>query len=56
MWKNGLNATANKWARQANGYFRWQNAAGQHLDIDGNVIDIMDPRFQELTHIPYEGL
>ncbi|WP_235216565.1 hypothetical protein [Archangium violaceum] len=56
MWKNGLNATANKWARQANGYFRWQNAAGQHLDIDGNVIDITDPRFQELTHIPYEGL
>jgi len=56
MWKNGLNATANKWARQANGYFRWQNAAGQHLDIDGNVIDITNPRFQELTHILYEGL
>ena len=56
MWKTGLNTTANKWARQANGYFRWQNAAGQHLDIDGNIVDITDPRFQELTHIPYEGL
>ena len=56
MWKNGLSVTASKWARQANGYFRWQNATGQHLDIDGNVIDITNPRFQELTHIPYEGL
>ncbi|WP_434300763.1 hypothetical protein [Corallococcus exiguus] len=56
MWKNGLNTTKNKWCRQANGYLRWQNSAGQHLDIDGNVVDRMDPRFQELTHILYEGL
>lgn len=56
MWKNGLNASANQWARQANGYFRWQNAAGEFLDINGKVISKMDPRFQELTHIPYEGL
>lgn len=56
MWKNGLNATSNKWCRQANGYFRWQNTKGQHLDIDGNVIDDTHPQFQALTHIPYEGV
>jgi hypothetical protein len=56
MRKSGLNASANQWARQANGYFRWQNAAGEFLDINGKVISKMDPRFQELTHIPYEGL
>ena len=56
MRKNGLNASASQWARQANGYFRWQNHAGEFLDINGKVVSKMDPQFQELTHIPYEGL
>lgn len=54
MRPTGKNPAANQWSRQSNGYFRWQNAKRELLDIDGNVI----PRgegFQELTHIMYEG-
>jgi hypothetical protein len=53
---NGLNPSASQWSRQANGYFRWKNAAGEFLDIDGNVVSRSNLLFDELTHIMYEGL
>lgn len=56
MRPNGLNPSASQWARQSNGYFRWQDAKGNLLDVDGNIVPPSHPRFQELTHIPYEGL
>lgn len=56
MRPNGMNPSANQWARQSNGYFRWQDAKGNFLDIDGKVVSPSHPEFQELTHIPYEGL
>ncbi len=56
MRPSGVNPSASRWARQANGYFRWQNAAGAFLDIDGNVVLPSNPDFAELTHIAYEGL
>jgi hypothetical protein len=56
MRPNGMNPSANQWARQSNGYFRWQDAKGNYLDIDGKVVPPSHPGFQELTHIPYEGL
>jgi intein/homing endonuclease len=45
-----------KWTREKNGYFRWMNEAGQHLDEAGKVVpkDAID--FMERTHIPYNGL
>ncbi|MCB9286263.1 MAG: DUF4157 domain-containing protein [Lewinellaceae bacterium] len=46
----------NKYGRQSNGYFRWNNENGDFLDIDGNIIPRSDPDFQWKTHIPYEGL
>jgi hypothetical protein len=55
MRPNGLNPSASQWSRQANGYFRWTNEAGQYLDIDGNVVPQGHAQFQQLTHIPYEG-
>ena len=56
MRPNKLNPTASKWSRQANGYFRWQNAVGEFLDIDGKVVSKANPLFNDLTHIMYEGL
>jgi RHS repeat-associated protein len=53
---NGSNPSASQWSRQANGYFRWQNEAGEFLDIDGGVVSKLNPLFDELTHIMYEGL
>jgi len=54
MRPTGKNPAASQWSRQANGYFRWQNANGDYLDIDGNVVP-KGEGFQELTHIMYEG-
>jgi hypothetical protein len=56
MRPNGKNPAASEWSRQANGYFRWKNEAGDFLDIDGNVVPANHPQFNELTHIIYEGL
>jgi RHS repeat-associated protein len=53
---NGSNPSASQWSRQANGYFRWQNGAGEFLDINGSVVSKSNPLFSELTHILYEGL
>jgi hypothetical protein len=55
MRPNGKNPSASQWARQSNGYFRWKDAAGNFLDVDGNVVGPNHPRFQELSHISYEG-
>jgi len=52
---NGLSPSGSQWSRQANGYFRWQNAAGDYLDIDGNAVSRSNTQFDELTHIMYEG-
>ncbi len=54
MRPTGLNPSKNQWSRQANGYFRWRDADGNYLDIDGNVVP-MGPNLNELTHIMYEG-
>ena len=45
----------NQYARQSHGYIRWQNANGDYLDIDGNVVPRSDTNFDWKTHIPYEG-
>ncbi|HEX8108261.1 MAG TPA: DUF4157 domain-containing protein [Kofleriaceae bacterium] len=55
MRPNGENPSASQWSRQANGYFRWQDEAGNYLDIDGNVVPPSHPQFNERTHIMYEG-
>jgi hypothetical protein len=54
MRPTGRNPSSNQWSRQANGYFRWQNADGNYLDINGNVVP-KGPDFEERTHIMYEG-
>ncbi|MBU8898062.1 hypothetical protein KRR26_20815 [Corallococcus sp. M34] len=56
MRPNGKNPSASQWSRQSNGYFRWKDAADNFLDVDGAVVSPEHPGFQELTHIPYEGL
>ena len=56
MRPSGRSATNSQWARQENGYMRWQNEGGEFLDIDGNVVRRTDPMFQQKTHIPYEGI
>ena len=53
---SGNNPSQDRWARQSNGYLRWQDADGNYLDIDGNVVPTTDPDFQWKTHIPYEGI
>jgi hypothetical protein len=55
MRPTGESPSGNKWSRQANGYFRWQDANGNFLDIDGNIIPPSQPDFQDVTHIMYEG-
>jgi hypothetical protein len=55
MRPNGENPSASQWSRQANGYFRWQDEAGNYLDIDGNVVPPSHPQFNGRTHIMYEG-
>jgi hypothetical protein len=52
----GDNPSASQWSRQANGYFRWQDAKGSYLDIDGNVVPDTHTDFAERTHIMYEGV
>ena len=56
---SGENAVGSKWSRQENGYFRWRDAKGNYLDIDGNIVDkdiVGEDMFNILTHIPYEGI
>jgi hypothetical protein len=55
MRPSGTNPSGSQWSRQANGYFRWLDEAGNFLDVDGNVVPPSHPLFQELTHIIYEG-
>jgi hypothetical protein len=55
MRPNGANPAGSQWSRQSNGYFRWQDANGNYLDIDGNVVKLGSENFNELTHIMYEG-
>jgi hypothetical protein len=59
MRSTGRNPGKNKWSRQANGYFRWQNEKGEFLDIGGNVVPlpptITEDEFMERAHIMYEG-
>jgi hypothetical protein len=55
MRPNGSNPAASKWGRQANGYFRWTDEAGNYLDVDGNVVSYGDLLYEERTHIMYEG-
>ena len=45
-----------KWVREKNGYFRWMDEAGEHLDEAGKVVPKTDPDFMWKTHIPYNGL
>ena len=45
-----------KWTREKNGYFRWMDEAGEHLDEAGKVVPKTDPDFLLKTHIPYNGL
>jgi len=54
------NASNAQWARMAQGYFRWQNELGEHLDINGKVVPhallLADKdAYMWQTHIPYEG-
>lgn len=53
---NGRSPSGSQWSRESNGYMRWQNERGEFLDIDGNVVPRTHPEFNELTHIPYEGI
>jgi RHS repeat-associated protein len=55
MRPNGENPGASQWSRQANGYFRWKDANGNYLDIDGNVLRQGVEGFEEASHIMYEG-
>jgi RHS repeat-associated protein len=55
MRPSGTNPSGSQWSRQSNGYFRWRNEAGEHLDVDGNVVPKTAPDFAERTHIMYEG-
>lgn len=55
MRPTGRNPSSNKWSRQANGYFRWKDADGNYLDVNGNVVPHGSSEFNELTHIIYEG-
>jgi hypothetical protein len=55
MRPSGTNPANSQWSRQASGYFRWQDAAGNFLDASGNAVPTSHPQFQELTHIIYEG-
>ena len=52
---NGKTPTDSDWSRQSNGYFRWKNSKNEWLDIDGKVVPLSDRKFNERTHIPYEG-
>jgi len=45
---------ASQWSRQASGYLRWRNEAGEYLDIDGNVVDRSEALFNERTRIMHE--
>jgi RHS repeat-associated protein len=54
MRPTGRNPAANQWSRQTNGYFRWNDAAGNALDVDGNIVP-PGPEAQERSHIVYEG-
>jgi len=49
------NAAKIQWYRQKFGYWRWQSAAGDFLDENGNVVPANHPEFNELTHIIYSG-
>jgi hypothetical protein len=55
MRPNGANPGASQWSRQTNGYFRWKDANGNYLDIDGKVLTDTSENFLERTHIMYEG-
>ncbi|MGE0792524.1 MAG: RHS repeat-associated core domain-containing protein [Sandaracinaceae bacterium] len=55
MRPSGTNPSGSQWSRQANGYFRWLDEAGNYLDVDGSIVPTNHPLFQELTHIVYEG-
>jgi RHS repeat-associated protein len=55
MRSNRQNPVASQWSRQANGYFRWKDANGNFLDIDGNVLRQGEEGFEEASHIMYEG-
>jgi RHS repeat-associated protein len=55
MRPSGTNPANSQWSRDASGYLRWQDASGNFLDASGNVVSRSHPRFQELTHIIYEG-
>jgi hypothetical protein len=55
MRPNGQNPGASQWSRQTNGYFRWRNAVGDYLDINGNAVSKSSSQYEELTHIMYEG-
>ena len=45
-----------KFPRDRNGYIRWKNADDKFLDADGYVVKKTDESFDDLTHIPYDGI
>jgi hypothetical protein len=40
-----------KFYHEQQGYFRRMNAAGEYLDVHGNVVPDSDPLFHAKTHI-----
>jgi hypothetical protein len=44
-----------KFYHEKTGYFRRNDAAGNFLDVDGNVVDPTDPLFHVKTHIIPSG-
>ena len=45
-----------KFPRDRNGSIRWKNADDKFLDADGYVVKKTDESFDDLTHIPYDGI
>lgn len=59
MRPNGSTPGGSQFSRQADGYFRWKDADGNLLDVDGNIVDkasLGRDEYEWLTHIPYEGV
>jgi hypothetical protein len=54
MSRGGGDAYGQARADVYGGYYRFQNAAGQDLDINGNVVPRTHPNFNKKVHIEYQ--